>query len=137
MPAGFIFKKHRPPGRGRLLGFTVSDEIKDLFAEGAEIELEFVSNANPTNNRYLKQKFHYKGESAEEKAEAKKLAEEQELKQAKAGDKARPGAVSEIINRTIGGAAEAFGQGLAGKPMFPLALCKVHLLEQKPPAKAG
>lgn len=105
---------------GRLLDFTVSDEIKDLFAEGAEIELEFVSNANPANNRYLKQKFYYKGESAEEKAEAKKkLAEEQELKQAKEGQSS-PGAVSEIINRTIGGTAEAFGQGMAGKPKPPV-----------------
>ncbi len=117
---GVYFQKNieRQAG-GRLISFVVSDEIKDLFAEGAQIELEFVSNANPANNRYLKQKFRYKGESAEEKAEAKKkLAEEQELKQAKAGQ-GSPSAVSEIINRTIGGAAEAFGQGLVGKPNTP------------------
>ncbi len=136
---GVYFQKNidRQAG-GRLLGFTVSDEIKDLFAEGAEIELEFVSNANPTNNRYLKQKFHYKGESAEEKAEAKKkLAEEQELKQAKAGDKARPGAVSEIINRTIGGAAEAFGQGLAGKPNVPASTLQGSSVGTKATSQGG
>lgn len=117
---GVYFQKNidRQAG-GRALSFTVSNEIKDLFAEGATIELEFVSNANPANNRYLKEKFYYKGESAEEKAEAKKkLAEEQELKQAKAGQ-GGPGVVSEIINETIGGPAKAFGQGLMGKPNTP------------------
>ncbi|MFA5991574.1 MAG: hypothetical protein WC794_05015 [Candidatus Doudnabacteria bacterium] len=112
----YIHKGIERLASGRILNFTVNDEIKDLFAEGAPIELEFVSNANPANNRFLKQKFYYKGESAEEKAEsAKTLAEEKELQQAKAGQN-DPGVISEIINRSIGGMAEAFGQGMAGKP---------------------
>jgi|GEM_PF-4441950 len=102
---------------GRILSFTVSDEIKDLFAEGAQIELELVSSANSGNNRFLKQKFKYKGQTPEEKEQARKAKglKDEALK-------AQAGKAKDRIGEFVGaafGPVEAFGQGLASRPTSP------------------
>ncbi len=99
---------------GRIIRFEVNQEIKDLYKEGQQIELEFVDINNSQNNRYLKQKFKYGDKSDEEKKQEQiaKAKADEEVRQ-KTGSVEREG-LTEILNQVIGGVPEAFAQGLKG-----------------------